>query len=104
MQTKDSNASSQKPAAGTDQSEKAPKKRTREIEAERLLQERRANAQSLLINLAADARTFDDMRTRGRTLARSKRHRFTRLAAAYLSHFRQTPSAHSGAGGGGDAG
>jgi hypothetical protein len=70
MQTKDSKGSSQKPAAGTDQSEKAPKKSTREIEAERLLQERRANAQSLLINLAADARTFDDMRTRGRTLAR----------------------------------
>ena len=41
-----------------------------EIEAERLLRERRANAQSLLINLAVDARNFNDARVRARTQAR----------------------------------
>ena len=39
-------------------------------EAERLLRERRANAQSLLISLAADAATYTDQRLRARTLAR----------------------------------
>ena len=37
-------------------------KAAREAEAERLLKERRANAQSLLINLAADARSQVDAR------------------------------------------
>jgi hypothetical protein len=41
-----------------------------DLEAERLLKERRANAQSLLINLAVDARRFNDATLRGRTLAR----------------------------------
>ena len=45
-QSKDPN----KPAANA-----AREKSAEEIEAERLLKERRANAQSLLINLAADA-------------------------------------------------
>jgi hypothetical protein len=40
------------------------------IEAERQLKERRANAQSLLINLAADARNFNDPTVRARTQAR----------------------------------
>jgi hypothetical protein len=39
-------------------------------EAERILKERRANAQSLLINLAADARNFNDQTLRARTMAR----------------------------------
>lgn len=41
-----------------------------EIEAERLLKERRASAQSLLINLAADARHFTDDTLRARAQAR----------------------------------
>jgi hypothetical protein len=41
-----------------------------DAEAERLLRERRANAQSLLISLAADAATYTDQRLRARTLAR----------------------------------
>jgi len=67
-QSKDAPAA--KPAATTNSTEKAPAKTARESEAERLLKERRANAQSLLINLAADARSFNDMVTRARTLAR----------------------------------
>lgn len=39
-------------------------------EAERILKERRASAQSLLINLAADARNFSDQTLRARTQAR----------------------------------
>jgi hypothetical protein len=39
-------------------------------EAERILNERRANAQSVLINLAADARNFSDQTLRARTQAR----------------------------------
>lgn len=41
-----------------------------EAEAERLLRERRANAQSLLISLAVDAGNFTDQRLRARTVAR----------------------------------
>lgn len=39
-------------------------------EAERILRERRAQAQSLLISLAADAGTYNDQKLRARTLAR----------------------------------
>jgi len=42
----------------------------KDLAAERLLRERRANAQSLLINLAADARNFNDQVARARTQAR----------------------------------
>ena len=41
-----------------------------ETEAERLLRERRANAQSLLISLATDARNFTDATVRARAQAR----------------------------------
>src|SRR5688500_16238708 len=41
-----------------------------ELAAERLLLERQANAQSLLINLAVDARYFTDDALRARALAR----------------------------------
>jgi hypothetical protein len=69
-QTKDANASAPKSAASPNSTEKTPPKNARELEAERLWKEKRANAQSLLINLAADARRFNDAITRGRTLAR----------------------------------
>ena len=69
-QTREANASSAKTGSTTNSPEKTPAKSARELEAERLLKERRANAQSLLINLAADARSFNDAITRGRTLAR----------------------------------
>lgn len=50
---------------------KAPIEKTAaELEAERVLRERRANAQSLLVNLAADARNFSDATLRARTQAR----------------------------------
>jgi hypothetical protein len=49
---------------------KAVEKSPAELEAERVLKERRANAQSLLINLAADARNFTDATLRARTQAR----------------------------------
>ena len=45
-------------------------KAARELEAERILKERRTNAQSLLINLAADSRNFSDQALRARTQAR----------------------------------
>ena len=45
-------------------------KPAKDPEAERILKERRANAQSLLINLAADARNFNDQTLRARTMAR----------------------------------
>jgi hypothetical protein len=45
-------------------------KPARDPETERILKERRANAQSLLINLAADARNFNDQTLRARTMAR----------------------------------
>ena len=69
-QTKDANASSAKTGSTTNSTEKKTAKSGRDLEAERLLKERRANAQSLLINLAADARSFNDAITRGRALAR----------------------------------
>ncbi len=50
---------------------KAPKEKSAaELEAERVLSERRANAQSLLVNLAADARNFTDATVRARTQSR----------------------------------
>src|SRR2546430_5142955 len=59
------------PKAGTPGSAKpSTDKAAREAEAERLLKERRANAQSLLINLAADARNFTDAMVRARVQAR----------------------------------
>jgi len=45
-------------------------KTARDAEAERLLRERRANAQSLLISLAVDAAKFSDQTLRARTQAR----------------------------------
>src|SRR5580765_8084419 len=42
-----------------------------ELEAERVLRERRANAQSLLVNLASDARYFSDASLRARILTRT---------------------------------
>lgn len=50
--------------------EAAKENSARKLEAERILKERRANAQSLLVNLAADARNFTDQALRARTLAR----------------------------------
>src|SRR6266478_6014724 len=41
-----------------------------DLEAERILRERRAQAQSLLISLAADAGSYSDQKLRARTLAR----------------------------------
>ncbi|HYX27942.1 MAG TPA: hypothetical protein VE863_05200 [Pyrinomonadaceae bacterium] len=63
-------------AQGTDASKAVVKtaagnnKPARDPEAERILNERRASAQSLLINLAADARNFDDLTLRSRTQVR----------------------------------
>jgi hypothetical protein len=48
----------------------ASDKAARDLETERVLKERRANAQSLLINLAADARNFTEQALRARTQAR----------------------------------
>ena len=45
-------------------------KTVRDPEAERVLRERRANAQSLLVSLAVDARNFSDQALRARTQAR----------------------------------
>src|SRR6266851_313736 len=45
-------------------------KPAKDPEAERILKERRASAQSLLISLAADARNFTDQTLRARTQAR----------------------------------
>jgi hypothetical protein len=67
-QTKEAKASGS--GANANSTEKPTPKTARELEAERLLKEKRANAQSLLISLAADARSFNDMITRSRTLAR----------------------------------
>src|SRR5438270_3711188 len=52
------------------QSKTSKEKRARDLEAERPLKERRANAQSLLITLATDARNFTDQTAQARTLAR----------------------------------
>jgi hypothetical protein len=48
----------------------APGKPAKDPEAERIIRERRAQAQSLLISLAADARNFSDQTLRARTQAR----------------------------------
>src|SRR5436853_926529 len=48
----------------------ADDKAAKDLESERILRERRANAQSLLISLAADAASFSDQRLRARTEAR----------------------------------
>src|SRR5712691_1171246 len=48
----------------------AADKAVRDAEAARVLRERRANAQSLLISLAADAGSYGDLKLRARTLAR----------------------------------
>jgi hypothetical protein len=60
----------QKKSAGSEPAKAPVEKSAAEVEAERVLKERRANAQSLLINLAADARNFSDARVRARTQAR----------------------------------
>jgi len=49
----------------------AKAKDEKDLEAERILRERRANAQSLLISLAADADRYSDAKLRARTLART---------------------------------
>ena len=48
----------------------APNKSAKDPEAERIIRERRAQAQSLLISLAADAGSYNDQKLRARTLAR----------------------------------
>src|SRR5262247_3626511 len=50
--------------------ELAKAKDEKDLEAERVLRERRANAQSLLISLASDADRYNDSKLRARTLAR----------------------------------
>src|SRR5437660_7086469 len=50
--------------------DKTDDKAAKEFEAARILRERRANAQSLLISLAADAANFSDQKLRARTEAR----------------------------------
>jgi hypothetical protein len=50
--------------------EVAKAKDEKDLEAERILRERRANAQSLLISLASDADRYGDSKLRARTLAR----------------------------------
>src|SRR5258706_14790470 len=58
------------PAAPQRKESDANTRTEKDLAAERLLRERRANAQSLLINLAADARNFTDQVARARTQAR----------------------------------
>jgi hypothetical protein len=48
----------------------AADKAARDAEAARILRERRANAQSLLVSLAADAGSYGDLKLRARTLSR----------------------------------
>ncbi|HEV8590155.1 MAG TPA: hypothetical protein VGQ72_14885 [Pyrinomonadaceae bacterium] len=50
--------------------ETAKAKSEKDLEAERVLRERRASAESILINLAADAARFNDQTLRARTQAR----------------------------------
>src|SRR5262245_5070491 len=50
--------------------EVAKAKDEKDLEAERILRERRANAQSVLISLASDADRYNDSKLRARTLAR----------------------------------
>ncbi len=54
----------------TAKAELAKAKDEKDLEAERILRERRENAQSLLISLAADAAKFSDQTLRARTQAR----------------------------------
>ena len=64
-------AMAQKPAAPNSATvETAKAKPEKDPEAERLVRERRENAQSLLISLAADAAKFNDQTLRARTQAR----------------------------------
>jgi hypothetical protein len=65
-QPSDANKNSAKTAANNSK----PGKDARDPEAERILKERRDNAQSLLLNLAADAGRFNDQALRARTQAR----------------------------------
>ena len=55
---------------GTDQADSSKTSPAKDPKAERLRLERRANAQSLLVTLAADAGKFNDSTVRARTLAR----------------------------------
>ena len=68
-----SSAIQAQPEASGNVSTKASTSKTnaaKDVEAERILKERRANAQSLLVTLAADARNFKDHALRARTQAR----------------------------------
>ena len=65
-QSSEANKNSGKTAANNSK----PGKEARDPEAERILKERRDNAQSLLLNLAADAGRFNDQALRARTQAR----------------------------------
>src|SRR2546427_6959139 len=66
-------ASAQSPAAKTQASLDGPTSKAKadaKAEAERIAKERRAQARSLLISLASDARSFRDQTLRARSLAR----------------------------------
>src|ERR1051326_7530007 len=63
-------AQAQTKPANSAPSKVSVEKTAAEMEAERVLKERRASAQALLINLAADARNFNDATVRARTQAR----------------------------------
>ena len=58
------------PPKTPDNDASARSKSSKETEAARILNERRASAQSLPLSLAADARTFKDQALRARTQAR----------------------------------
>ena len=60
----------QKKSTNAEPAKPPVEKTAAEMEAERVLKERRANAQSLLISLAADAVKFNDQTLRARTQAR----------------------------------
>src|ERR1051325_7284450 len=62
-QPNDANKSASKKPATTN-------KAAKDAESERILKERRENAQSLLLNLASDAGRFNDLTLRARTQAR----------------------------------
>src|SRR5258707_1489353 len=63
-------ATNEQPAVAPAKHAAAESKAARDAEAARLLAERRAQARSLLISLAADARNFNDQTLRARTQAR----------------------------------
>jgi len=63
-------AEAQKKTANAEAAKPPVEKTAAELEAERVVRERRANVQSLLVGLAADARNFSDARVRARTQAR----------------------------------